>query len=445
MLKRQQNERISSISGSAVEDIQEAVDKCDEIIYEVARAVLVAHERMGSVSSIDGMFVVSIKERAQWPLFQMRLYTLIAELSTAKMDVVLHLLVLQVRSERFYGRKMDTALFSSLNRQEREVVIAHLWHGKTLRNPDHQVSSLAIPFHGRARSTPDDNSAVLQRLAEEVNQGESDSSDAETSSTCSERRGRSVFQRIARRISRSSSRFFSRSPSPVRRHQEGSRTRPPRASRANSGASSLARSHSSSTRSTSDLSSNSSAARSYSSSSSTGTAFSQLSDLAIQKKFSLLSITNPVQVQTDVVSKGLKRVSWQHGPTMSAKRGIELEWEAIKSQGEEWEEGNGSEERRLGHQLLLSQLTAKATIQNRDALPPTVTVDMLVSRWTTVPRRDPFVGVMQNASGTPQTQTKFTFASGNDGRPAHSRRAETMPNRRQSPPAGPAMSRQMTA
>jgi hypothetical protein len=105
VLKRQQNERISSISGSAVEDIQEAVDKCDEIIYEVARAVLVAHERMGSLSSIDGMFVVSIKERAQWPLFQMRLYTLIAELSTAKMDVVLHLLVLQVRSERFYGRK----------------------------------------------------------------------------------------------------------------------------------------------------------------------------------------------------------------------------------------------------------------------------------------------------------------------------------------------------
>lgn len=88
-----------------MEDIQEAMDKCDEIIYEVARGVLVAHERMKTAPCIDGLIVVSIKERTEWPLFQMRLYSLISELSGAKMDVVLHLLVLQVRSERYYGRK----------------------------------------------------------------------------------------------------------------------------------------------------------------------------------------------------------------------------------------------------------------------------------------------------------------------------------------------------
>jgi len=104
-LRRQQNERISSISPNAQEELQEAVGKCDEIIYEVAKAVLVAHERMKNVPLIDGLLVLSTQERVQWPLFQMRLYSLIPELSSSKMDIVLHLLVLQVRSERFYGYK----------------------------------------------------------------------------------------------------------------------------------------------------------------------------------------------------------------------------------------------------------------------------------------------------------------------------------------------------
>jgi len=104
-LKRQQNERVSSISPNALEELQEAVGKADEIIYEVARAVLVAHERMKNCPIIDGLLVLSIQERVKWPLFQMRLPALIPRLSSAKMDVVLHLLVQEVRSERFYGEQ----------------------------------------------------------------------------------------------------------------------------------------------------------------------------------------------------------------------------------------------------------------------------------------------------------------------------------------------------
>jgi hypothetical protein len=105
VLKRQQNERMSSISSDALEEIQEAFDKCDEIIYEVGQGVLKAHERLKSVPLIDDMIVISIQERVLWPLLQPRLYSLVGDLSDAKMDIVLHLLVLQVRSERFYGRK----------------------------------------------------------------------------------------------------------------------------------------------------------------------------------------------------------------------------------------------------------------------------------------------------------------------------------------------------
>jgi hypothetical protein len=96
---------MSSISSDALEEMQEAFDKCDEIIYEVAQGVLVAHERLKVVPLIDNMIVLSIQERVIWPLMRTRLYSLVADLSDAKMDIVLHLMVLQVRSERFYGQK----------------------------------------------------------------------------------------------------------------------------------------------------------------------------------------------------------------------------------------------------------------------------------------------------------------------------------------------------
>lgn len=72
---------------------------------------------------------------------------------------------------------------------------------------------------------------------------------------------------------------------------------------------------------------------------------------------------------------------------MSAKRGIEQEWEAFRNV-EEWQQGAGNDEQRLSHQLLLGQLLSKTELQGRDFLAPNVTVDMLVTRWTTVPRRD---------------------------------------------------------
>lgn len=96
---------MSSISSEALEEIQEAFDKCDEIIYEVAQGVLVAHQRLQIAPVIDDLVVLSLQERLQWPLMQTRIYTLISDLADAKMDIVLHLLVLNVRSERVTGRK----------------------------------------------------------------------------------------------------------------------------------------------------------------------------------------------------------------------------------------------------------------------------------------------------------------------------------------------------
>jgi hypothetical protein len=241
---------------------------------------------------------------------------------------------------------------------------------------------------------------------------------SEAESDLPQKRGRSIFRRIARHLSRPSSRAESGSSS-VRNPQ--TRERPQLNSQVTSERS-LNRSHSSSTKSSSELSAGS--ARSWSSSSSIPTM--QSSNPPGPQRLRLLAITNPYPLIQ--ASKGTINSSWQHGPTMSAKRGIELEWAVVKSkeQEDEWEQGNGSEERRLGRQLLLNQLESKAAMQNRNALAPTVTVEMLVSRWTTVPRRDAGAGPMQEAVAGPSSHERLFF--GKDPRPVQARRAETAPH-----------------
>jgi len=314
-------------------------------------------------------------------------------------------------------------MFASLNSQQRENIISQLWLSKSLRYPEEQTSSLAMPFNPQDRNSQvRRDSAVLQDLTEEeLNRGESDTSDAETSSNYSQKRGRNLFRRIARHLSKSSH----KSKSSSARRGGPSSARPSIASQVSSEAKSITRSHSSSTKSSSNLSAGSSAGKSVSSASSVATTGYQ-SDPLGPKRLRLLSITNPVPlIQPSTFSKASNKMLWQHGPTMSAKRGIELEWELVKCRGkdEQWEEDTGSEERRLGQQLLLNQLASKAAMPNRNALPPTMTVEMLVSRWTTVPRRDSNAGAMQESSGS--SRQKFNF--GNDSRPAYTMRAETTP------------------
>jgi hypothetical protein len=252
-------------------------------------------------------------------------------------------------------------------------------------------------------------------LSEEAfSPGGSDMSDSDADMP--QKRGRSIFRRIAKHLSRPSSRAESGSSS-ARSPQ--TRERPQLSKQLNSERS-LNRSHSSSTKSSSELSAGS--AKSFSSSSSVPT---MQSSNPQPQRLRLLAITNPYPLIQ--ASKGTINSSWQHGPTMSAKRGIELEWAVVKSKEEdnEWEQGTGSEERRLGRQLLLNQLEHKAAMQSRNALAPTVTVEMLVSRWTTVPRRDAGAGPMQEAAG-PSSHERLFF--GKDPRPVVVRRAETAPH-----------------
>jgi hypothetical protein len=130
---------------------------------------------------------------------------------------------------------------------------------------------------------------------------------------------------------------------------------------------------------------------------------------------SLLSITNPIITPGDGALQRVKKVSYMHGPTMSAKRGIELEWDELKMKGD-WDEGTGLDERRLGHQLLMNQLSSKAGLPRQGIMPTPAVVDMLVMRWTTSPthRRESYLG----ASHTTTISTQATFNFFPDSRPA---------------------------
>ncbi|TID18289.1 hypothetical protein E2P81_ATG06221 [Venturia nashicola] len=379
VLKRQHVERISYMSANALEELQVAVGKCDEIIYEVARAVLVAHDRIPSVPVIDGLLVISIQERVKWPLFQMRLPALIPQLSSAKMDIVLHLLVQQIRCER--NGQIPSGIFTAVSAQQREQAIAQLWDQQTQRHNENQFSNFGAHY-GRGSQMFRNSRSLLDLTEGVMSPDGSELSEEEVE--VPQKRGRSIFKRLANHLSRPASR---KECSPSSTRSPYIRERPQLASRVALDRS-LNRSHSSSARSTSDLSAGS--AKSSSSSSSAPT-----SNPPAPQRLRLLAITNPYPLVQ--ANRGTGNSSWQHGPTMSAKRGIELEWAAVKNKerGDEWEQGTGAEERRLGKQLLLNQLESKAAMQSHSILAPTVTVEMLVSRWTTVPRRDAGAGPMQ--------------------------------------------------
>jgi hypothetical protein len=314
---------------------------------------------------------------------------------------------------------MDVALFNAMTSEAREETIAQLWHNKMQRDPEQLGSGLRSPIHEPGRISPGEGgSPILERLAES---DESDGSDMESSSDCSNERGRSIFRRIVRRLSgsRSSSAKITRSKPTAR---AGNAARPTLHSRIQSERSTLARSHSNSSKSTSGHSSSSSTARSWNSSASTTSTYTHTSTLAHTRP-SLLSITNPIIKTNDGRPLRVKKVSYKHGPTMSAKRGIELEWDGLKMKGD-WDEGTGSEERRLGHQLLISQLSSKAGLPRQQTLSTAAIVDMLVMRWTTSPmhRRESYLGSTSQAI-TPSTQATFNFFP--DTRPAERMREKS--------------------
>lgn len=320
--------------------------------------------------------------------------------------------------------RIPSGIFSSVSPEEREEVIAQLWDQQTQRHNENQFSNFGTPLR---------DSSSLQDLTEEA-MSPIGSELSEEEFEIPQKRGRSLFKRIAKHLSNPSSRADSRSPSTRSPH---TRERPQFASHVALDGS-LNRSHSSSAKSSSDLSAGS--ARSSSSSSSTSGPTSQPSELSAPPRLRLLAITNPYPLIQ--ASRGTTNSSWQHGPTMSAKRGIELEWAAVKSKeaDSEWEQGTGAEERRLGKQLLLNQLKSKAAMQSHNAFPPTVSVEMLVSRWTTVPRRNAGAGPMQDSNTGPSAHERAFF--GKDPRLMVMRRAETGPLR--SPPTGMNVARQLT-
>lgn len=324
--------------------------------------------------------------------------------------------------------RIPSGIFTAVGHQQREEVIAQLWDQQTQRHNENQFSNFGAPF-GRSSQILRDSRSLQDLTEEAVSPSGSELSEEEAE--VPQKRGRSIFKRIAKHLSRPS-RTGSGSSSTRNPY---TRDRPQLASQVALDRS-LNRSHSSSTKSSSDLSAGS--ARSWSSSSTAPT--SQPSDPPAPQRLRLLAITNPYPLIQ--ASRGIANSSWQHGPTMSAKRGIELEWAAVKNkeQDDEWEQGTGAEERRLGKQLLLNQLESKAAMQSRNALAPTVTVEMLVSRWTTVPRRDAGVGPMQESIAGPSAHERLFF--GRDPRPMVVVRAETAPQR--SPQMNMSVARQLT-
>lgn len=229
---------------------------------------------------------------------------------------------------------------------------------------------------------------------------ESDS-DEDSSSITRNKRGRSLFRRFADKFSSSKSRAASQASARAQQmRNDSAQGRSSAQSRVSSQARTSGRPSSISARSMSDYSSASSAGRSSSSTASKATSFSSNEvDPRLQKRMSLLSLTNPTsQLRAENTPRVAKRSVLQHGPTMSAKRGIEQEWELYRTLPD-WYQHHGSEQQRLGHQLLLGQLLSKTDLLGgHDVLPSNVTVDMLVTRWTTVPRRETIASSSQPPS-----------------------------------------------
>lgn len=312
--------------------------------------------------------------------------------------------------------RIPSGIFTAVDPEQRDEVIARLWDQQTQRHNENQFSNFGAPFGRNSQILRDSRS--LEDLTEEA-MSPSGSELSEDEVEVPQKRGRSIFKRIAKHLTRPSSR--AESPSPRNPYIKDRRQVASQVALDKS----LNRSHSSSTKSSSDLSAGS--ARSWSSSSSSSGPTSQPTDPPAPQRLRLLAITNPYPLIQ--ANRGAANSSWQHGPTMSAKRGIELEWAAVKSKEQEgeWEQGTGAEERRLGKQLLLNQLQSKAAMQSPHALAPTVTVEMLVSRWTTVPRRDAGAGPMQDSMAGPSSHERAFF--GKDPRLMVVRRADTAPQR----------------
>jgi hypothetical protein len=325
------------------------------------------------------------------------------------------------QTERLTSPRMHIAILKTLTREDREDTIAQLWNNKMQRDPEQLGGGIGSPTSEPGWVSPTEGgSPVLHRLAGSF---DSDISDLDTSFDDTNERGRSIFKRIVRRLSGSRSTSRATNSSPIARN--GNVSRPTLNSRIQSERSTLARSSSNSSKSTSDHSSNSSTARSWHSAGTMATAYTNASRPQALTRPSLLSITNPI-ITNDSVPQRVKKVSYKHGPTMSAKRGIELEWDGLKMKGD-WDYGTGVEDRRLGHQLLMSQLSSKVGLRGQTALSTPAIVDMLVMRWTTSPthRRESYLGVSSSSASASNAPSQATFNFFPDNGPAERMREES--------------------
>jgi hypothetical protein len=111
--RARKNISASFFNETALKDLCESIETCDEIFHEAARAVLVSYQRVKEIkskegadkSSTDKKVYLSFGERSQWPLFQGRVRSMMEALVNTKMDIALHIMVYWVSWEAENGRR----------------------------------------------------------------------------------------------------------------------------------------------------------------------------------------------------------------------------------------------------------------------------------------------------------------------------------------------------
>ena len=135
LARAKQNSHSSFFNADAMKEIEEYLDTCDEVFHEAARGVLVAYDRLrairpkentsrrkegekgeeGQIASktkqtnnkqlVAEIICLSMQERAQWPLFQKRVRSMMEVLIEAKTDLILQLLVYWISWEQENRRR----------------------------------------------------------------------------------------------------------------------------------------------------------------------------------------------------------------------------------------------------------------------------------------------------------------------------------------------------
>jgi hypothetical protein len=116
LARAQLNFRSPFFNPSALEEISNYLQTCDEVIHEAARGVLLAYERLDALKLMQKSskselprekekVYLSFQERTRWPLFQHRIKIMMEALMNAKLDLTLLILVYWVVWEAEFRRK----------------------------------------------------------------------------------------------------------------------------------------------------------------------------------------------------------------------------------------------------------------------------------------------------------------------------------------------------